>query len=114
MPISPSHPCSKSGCVELLPRGTRYCEEHQREINRDYDEHHRPEHHALYHTTRWRRIRAAHLVEHPFCVECDQLANTVDHIKEHEGDKSLFYSADNLQSLCAACHNRKHPRGWAG
>jgi 5-methylcytosine-specific restriction protein A len=31
----------------------------------------------------------------------------VDHIIPHKGDKKLFWSRDNWQSLCLSCHNRK-------
>ena len=112
MPMSPPHPCNQAGCGELVSRGVRYCEAHQREATKQYDKHHRPSYHALYHTTRWRAIRAAQLVEHPFCVECGQLADTVDHVVEHKGDPDSFFGGE-VQSMCGGCHNRKHPRGWA-
>jgi 5-methylcytosine-specific restriction endonuclease McrA len=30
-----------------------------------------------------------------------------DHIVPHRGDRKLFESKSNLQSLCTECHNRK-------
>lgn len=32
-------------------------------------------------------------------------STVVDHIKPHKGDMSLFWDADNWQSLCTTCHN---------
>ncbi|MRG98858.1 HNH endonuclease [Xanthomonas sontii] len=59
-------------------------------------------------STRWRRIRAAHLAGEPLCRQCALrglvvAASDVDHI---DGDDSNN-DAENLQSLCRACHSRK-------
>jgi 5-methylcytosine-specific restriction enzyme A len=64
----------------------------------------------MYDSARWRRCRARHLSEHPFCVICDRqgittAASVVDHIKEHKGDHDLFWDAGNWQSLCPSCHS---------
>ena len=66
--------------------------------------------HHLYTTSRWLKLRARQLNEHPLCWYCEQVgkvtaANTVDHIKPHKGNKALFFDYDNLQSLCAPCHD---------
>jgi 5-methylcytosine-specific restriction protein A len=55
----------------------------------------------------------------PLCVICAakgyvKMANVVDHIIPHKGDKALFYDFDNLQSLCTRCHNRKTAREDGG
>lgn len=34
-------------------------------------------------------------------------ATLVDHVTPHRGDRALFDSLDNLQSMCDACHSRK-------
>lgn len=65
---------------------------------------------------RWRKARAAHLAEHPLCVECLKVgsvtaATDVDHIVPHRGDSELFWKEGNLQSLCGMCHKRKTARG---
>jgi len=56
----------------------------------------------------WRRLRATILAEEPLCRTClvqrrITVATDVDHI---DGD-SANNSANNLQSLCHACHSRK-------
>lgn len=75
-------------------------------------------HNPMYHTTAWRRLRAAHLADNPLCVECRKIgelrqAQVVDHIKpvstgvdEFERE-SLMWNPDNLQSLCNQHHNQK-------
>ena len=64
---------------------------------------------------RWQRVRAAFLREHPLCVEHERkgeyvAATDVDHRVPHRGDQDLFWSAENWQSLCHACHAAKTAR----
>lgn len=66
--------------------------------------------HPLYSTSTWKRLRACQLQREPFCRMCEQLgrmtaATVVDHVQPHRGDRSLFFDAGNLSSLCATCHN---------
>lgn len=58
------------------------------------------------------RLRNQHITEHPFCVECEKeghtrLAEVVDHITPHRGNRALMYDPGNLQSLCKLHHDRK-------
>jgi 5-methylcytosine-specific restriction endonuclease McrA len=78
----------------------------------------RPAYHSLYHTRQWKELRSYHLQHNPLCVMClDEGKVTassgkhdlhVDHIIEHKGDLALFFDANNLRSLCAAHHNKRH------
>lgn len=57
-------------------------------------------------------MRAAQLLIEPFCAECAKQgrrvrASDVDHIRDHKGNATIFFDADNLQSLCHSCHSRK-------
>jgi len=66
----------------------------------------------MYQSSRWKRRRRLLLKNSPFCVECLKngrltFASIIDHIKPHRGDWALFLAADNLQTLCAACHGKK-------
>ena len=56
----------------------------------------------------WRRVRDAHLADHPDCARCGAPATDVDHrvSRARGGDED----DDNLQSLCHACHARKTAR----
>ena len=60
--------------------------------------------------SKWREARAAYLIAHPYCVNCNSTANTVDHIIPHKGDKTIFWDKQNWQSLCTTCHNRHKQR----
>ena len=101
----------KSTCMEpLCPdyaehRG--YCDKHKRDKPVK-----RLEHSKMYSTEQWRRIRTIHLINNPLCECCSlhgfvELGKDVDHIIPHRGNKKVFSSADNLQSLCKSCHSRK-------
>ena len=64
----------------------------------------------FYDSVRWREIRTHVLAEEPLCRLCERMgrdtpADTVDHIKPHKGDYTLFFDRDNLQSLCKKCHD---------
>ncbi|MCD9825235.1 HNH endonuclease signature motif containing protein [Bradyrhizobium japonicum] len=45
-------------------------------------------------------------------MQCDvvESATVADHVKPHKGSEALFYDPDNLQSLCASCHNSAKQR----
>lgn len=65
----------------------------------------------LYHKTSWRKARAIHLVNQPFCVNCAnnnimRHAAVVDHIIPLRLGGELL-DESNLQSLCHPCHNSK-------
>jgi 5-methylcytosine-specific restriction protein A len=68
------------------------------------------QHHHLYNNSRWVRRRKNQLQLHPLCAKCEAagritLATVADHIRPHGGDLELFWDPENLQSLCASCHN---------
>lgn len=69
----------------------------------------RRERNKFYQTTQWRRLRNMFIKEHPLCVECDAIAQVVDHIVSiRDGGDALAW--DNLQSMCHKCHNSKSGR----
>ena len=63
----------------------------------------------LYSTAAWGKLRAGQLLRQPLCEFClpnhISPATVVDHIIPHKGDPVLFFSSDNLQSLCKQCHD---------
>lgn len=108
-PVKPKRPCSYPGCPELT--NERYCEKHQKEIDKNYNKTCRL-YGYLYNTSRWRRLRKQFLHKHPLCEACKRkgiviVATVVDHIKPHQGDEKLFWDESNWQSLCKSCHDRK-------
>lgn len=63
-----------------------------------------------YKTAAWQRLRNMQLRKEPLCRECKNkgiisVADTVDHIIPHRGDRVLFYDSENLQSLDKKCHS---------
>ena len=75
----------------------------------------------FYNSAAWKRKRQKILRRDKFlCVECKRYgrrdsdgmpvaAETVHHIIPLEIDPTKKLDNDNLQSLCIACHNKKHP-----
>jgi 5-methylcytosine-specific restriction enzyme A len=110
------HLCRAAGCLALVDAPRIFCPAHQgyedarlkRESERAtarWSRHHdaHPEWSALYHTARWRKLRAAHLKANPCCSRCPDTATNVDHIMPHRGDEALAFDPGNLQSLCDRC-----------
>lgn len=117
MPKASKKPCSFPGCGTLVEYNERYCAVHKdcardmaADRNKRYDAN-RPEVHRFYHSAKWQRIRARYLAQHPLCELCLRhnhivSAVVVDHKKEIRDGGSMT-DFENLQALCAACHNRK-------
>ena len=65
----------------------------------------------VYDLQAWKRVRREQLVREPLCRHCKargiiRPAHHVDHIQTIASGGDWF-DADNLQSLCAACHSVK-------
>ena len=69
----------------------------------------------FYATAAWQRLRGAALLrDHYLCCRCKKRpANTVHHIKPRDEYPELALDLDNLESLCARCHNQEHPEKGA-
>ncbi|MDA8227032.1 MAG: HNH endonuclease signature motif containing protein [Desulfitobacterium hafniense] len=105
MPYRPKRPCSYTGCPELTNR--RYCEKHQKEIDKQYNKERQPLMKRRYGRA-WKRIRDRYIKANPLCEEClknnkTNVANEVHHIipLSKGGDSSN----ENLMSLCTSCHS---------
>lgn len=66
----------------------------------------------IYNSVRWKKLRAAFLLENPLCALCTAAghvegARDVDHRIPLAVEPDLAYEWDNLQALCRRCHNRK-------
>jgi 5-methylcytosine-specific restriction endonuclease McrA len=65
---------------------------------------------AWYKTPEWRALRKAQLEKQPLCERHLRrgqrvAASVANHKRPHRGDRALFFSAGNLQSVCKACHD---------
>lgn len=66
----------------------------------------------LYSLPGWRRASRDYRAANPLCRTCQQSGRdepvaVVDHIIPHRGNMRLFWSRDNWQPLCLACHHIK-------
>ena len=77
-----------------------------------------------YNLARWRRLRLEVFRRDMFTcqmaacgrVECDTSQLVADHKRPHRGDIALFWSSENIQTLCKPCHDgvkqaEEHRRG---
>lgn len=76
---------------------------------------HRKARNAFYSSANWRRLRAAHLAEHPLCAECERHerstpASHVHHRRPVETHWPNRFDRGNLESLCPSCHNAQEIR----
>ncbi|MBL4917456.1 HNH endonuclease [Szabonella alba] len=101
-----SKPPRLCSCGEIVPAGSLCaCQiEATRARNRRHDAR-RPNSRQRGYTRQWEALRAEFLRLHPACAFCGSPAEHVDHIKRHRGDAALVLNWNNLQSLCAHCHN---------
>lgn len=60
----------------------------------------------LYYKSRWRyQLQPAILRRDPICKLCNHNPSTIgDHITDHKGNETLFWSSTNLQGVCEDCH----------
>jgi 5-methylcytosine-specific restriction protein A len=77
-------------------------------------------------TKQWDRASKAFRVRYPLCgmrpggqvpvmsacflEQRTTVATQTDHVQPHRGDRVLFWSQSNWQSLCATCHGAKSRR----
>ena len=113
MPRKPKRPCSYPGCPNLTEE--RYCEEHKKLANRQYDRYSRDKAaRKLYASSEWKRIRARFLAAHPLCEQCRKegrltKATEVHHILPLR--RGGTHDESNLMALCKPCHSRISVRG---
>ncbi|GLO78503.1 HNH endonuclease [Sulfitobacter pontiacus] len=71
---------------------------------------------SWYKTARWQRLRWSVLLRDNFtCQMCGDVRSdtsqlVADHTIRHGGDPLLFWDDQNLQCLCAPCHNSEKQR----
>lgn len=109
MPRKPKHPCSHPGCPNLTDR--RFCEEHEKLANRNYDKYERDKAAKRKYGRAWKRIRDKYVSLHPFCEICYEHGILVEAEEVHH-KKPLreggTHDRENLIALCKSCHSRIH------
>ena len=109
MPKKPKRPCSYPGCPKLTDG--RYCEEHEKLVNKQYERYGRNPDTRKRYGRAWKRIRDNYVAAHPLCEECltrgvYSPTEQVHHIKPiSEGGT---HARENLMALCQSCHAKIH------
>jgi 5-methylcytosine-specific restriction protein A len=107
MPYAFKKPCRFPGCGRLTH--DKYCEEHQKLVDHEYNTKQRnPETYKRY-NSRWRKISKLYLAAHPLCAECTKYgrvtaATEVHHVVELADGGT--HDSVNLMALCKGCHSR--------
>lgn len=111
MPRKPAHPCNYPGCPKLTSE--RYCPEHQKITNRNYEKYQRNRERKKKYDARWNHIRKRYAAAHPWCEEClkEGIYVPVEHV-HHRVPLSEGGTNDdsNLESVCKSCHSRIHAK----
>ena len=95
MPSRQKHFCNHPGCPEIV-RGRAYCEQHTPSEDR-------PSPSARGYDHSWRKIRAAYLAAHPYCVKCGKPATEAHHKDEDTGNNDW----GNLEARCKPHHSQE-------
>ena len=111
MPTKPKRPCAYPGCPRLTDG--QYCEEHRKEMNRQYNKYERaPDVHRKYGRA-WKRIRDRYAQEHPFCEMCFERGIIVPTEEIHHKlplSEGGTHDRSNLIALCKSCHSTIHAK----
>lgn len=111
MPRKPAHPCNYPGCPKLTHE--RYCPDHQRQANQNYEKYHRNREAKRKYDSRWNRIRKAYAKAHPWCEECLKQGIYVPVEQVHHRkplSEGGTHDWENLESLCTSCHSKIHAK----
>ena len=111
VPSKPKKPCAYPGCPALV--AGRYCEEHARKVNSDYEKFSRDKQTKRRYGRAWKRIRDKYASEHPFCELCFERGLAVP-VEEIHHKKPLSeggtHDRSNLIALCKSCHSQIHAK----
>ena len=108
MPYKPKRPCAYPGCGRLAVR-EQYCAEHQKVMDKQYNQYERDPKSNKRYGRSWKRIRDRFIKAHPLCEECQKQgkltpAEEVHHILPLS--KGGCNEMSNLMALCKSCHSR--------
>ncbi len=103
MAYKPKRPCMERGCPNLVTDEFAHrCPEHQREYLRKWS---KPRD-VKYSSGSWRKLSKIFLRHNPICNRCGAPSVLAHHIiRKRDGGSDDW---DNLEALCASCHEREH------
>ena len=114
MPQRAGSACRRPGCAGVVQAGIcSQCGPLRRQRQVDYDQQ-RGNRHQRGYTSEWVRIRAAYLLAHPLCADCQALGRTtaaseVHHVRALRNNGT--HEEGNLMALCKPCHSARTMRG---
>lgn len=111
VPSKPKKPCAYPGCPALVTG--RYCEEHARKANSDYEKFSRDKNTKRRYGRAWKRIRDKYAAEHPFCEKCYEHGVLVPVEEIHHKlplSEGGTHDRSNLIALCKSCHSQIHAK----
>lgn len=109
MPRKPKRSCSHPGCPNLTD--DRFCEEHAKQYNQNYEKYERDRSSKRKYGRTWQRIRNRYVSLHPFCELCYEKGILVETEEVHHKKKLSdggTHDKENLIALCKSCHSRIH------
>lgn len=107
MPYKPKTPCSYPGCPKLTT--TRFCKEHQKLYDRNYEKYDRDRNAKRKYGRAWKRIRDRFIHAHPLCEECLKDGRYTKATEVHHRlplSQGGTHAEENLEALCHECHSR--------
>lgn len=111
MPRMPRRGCAYGNCPRLAADGSRYCEEHKKLMEKQYNRYERsPDIHRKYGRA-WKRIRDRYAAAHPLCEMCLKEGRVTSVEEVHHiipVSKGGTHDPENLMSLCRSCHEKIH------
>lgn len=108
MPYKPKRPCAYPECSRLTAK-EQYCDEHQKIMNKHYNQHERDPVSNKRYGRAWKRIRDRYIRAHPLCEECEKEGRLIPAEEVHHIlplSKGGSNETSNLMSLCKSCHSR--------
>ena len=111
VPSRPKKPCAYPGCPNLTDG--RYCAEHTRKANSDYEKYGRNRNTKRRYGRAWKRIRDRYAAEHPFCELCYSRGVLVPTEEIHHKlplSEGGTHDRGNLIALCKPCHSQIHAK----
>lgn len=113
--MSPFRKCQHPTCGALVRDGTgSRCPTHRAAAEaqrREYDRVRNRDPLRLYSTPAWRAFRQAVLAARPFCVDCGNLAQDVDHIVPIREAPERAFDPTNCAPRCHPHHSARTSRG---
>jgi 5-methylcytosine-specific restriction protein A len=108
--------CAPIAEAERRAKQERKAEYLNKKYNRNYNRRRDPKYLTFYRSKEWKQTSRAKLAEAGYKCEarlqgCQRIACEVHHIKpiQTPGGWELRLEWDNLEALCTACHNGRHP-----